>query len=387
MTIAAVAALLPTDVVKTGESISLDWNNMLSLSDNVKGCLVEATEEKKQEIKEDEEKLSPKDVALGRQECCAFMRVHDMDIPKELQMNGRDVASLTLHRAMHSQAGRRGPERNATASMFFVDMDLKLILDQLVQLGLAEATEDSSRYSPGRETANALKRRSIQVDPNWPVRPWHAANPRNLREVLIWNGMVRRGAQGFGNEWPIVKARGIIPAPPRNVAEFLWDSKNVHKYNNMSQGRRDGIIFQEGIDTPANESIYGFPGSAKVFKSYNKIKMVPRTVELVSILHARALEPPLAAPGTYIIVNRSIWESDMGQQERRTNANDNNQLIRSEILLGVQLLRPLNGGKACEITTIAHAVAPGVNKMVAKAAANVSAAKILRDIQAHASQM
>lgn len=149
-------------------------------------------------------------------------------------------------------------------------------------------------------------------------------------------------------------------------------------------------VFQDGIDTTADESAYGFQGCAKILKSYNKITMVPRILEMVSILHARPLEPPMAVPGTYLVVNRSIWESDFGVTSEQCNNNvatgsngSKNKLIRSEMLLGVQLLRPLNGGKHCEMTTVTHAVVPGMKtNAIAKAAANVSAAKIVRGIQA-----
>ena len=190
MSSAAVAAIQPTDVVKAEDSISLDWS-MLSLNGNVSAedndgdfaaksvdvDDLEATLSAQADPVEDVGSLQ------DRQECCSFIRVHDMDVPEQLQLGGRNVSSMSLHQAMQSQAGRRVPEKNATASMFYIDMNLKLVLDQLVQIALKEATDDSTRYTPGRETANALRTRSIQVDPNWPVRPWHAANPRNLKEV------------------------------------------------------------------------------------------------------------------------------------------------------------------------------------------------------------
>jgi hypothetical protein len=392
MTFAAGTTLLErADVVTTMKEERGGDLNVTSSEGKENNDVVNTEEEKKggsegdSPIKVTHDTSNDNKKILRRQGSSSFIRANDLNIPSELQLGGIAVSSSTLHDAMRSQGGR-----SATTGMFFLDHDLKLVLDELVLRGFSEATDESLRYAPGRETAFALKR-SIAVDPNWPIRPWHAANPRNLKEILIWNGLVDK-KNGFGHEWPVVKARGIIPASPKRVAEFLWNSDNVSKYNSMSQGRHDGIVFQEGIDTLAEASEFGFPGCAKVFKSYNKIKLVPRTVELVSILHARALEPPLAAPGTYIIVNRSIWESDtaptgQGQPNSIGSSSNNNKLIRSEVLLGVQLLRPLMGGKACEITTIAHALAPGLNKTVAKAAANVSAAKILRDIQAHTAQM
>jgi hypothetical protein len=333
---------------------------------------------------------------LLRKGSSGYIRAHDLDIPEEMREGGSKVSSSKLHDTIRSQAGRQGPEKFATEGLFSMDSDLKLTLDKLIDLAFAEATDESSRFTPGRETANALRRRETQpalkppMDPDWPIPSWQGASFRNLNEILIWNGFPKH--KSFGHDWPLVKARGIVPAPPRSVANFLWESSNVNKYNNMSVGRYDGTVFQEGIDTAAADSVYGFPGCAKILKSYNKVKLVPRILEMVSILHARPLEPPMAVHGTYLIVNRSIWEKNSEEEEagdsepaelNATVNNLKNKLIRSEMLLGVQLLRPLNGGKHCEITTVTHAVVPGMkNNQIAKAAANVSAAKILRDIQA-----
>ena len=344
-----------------------------------------------EEKKDNEEECANNDEnkKILRRSSSSFMRAHDLDIPEELQKGGSEVASSALQELLKSTATRlRGPDPSAAEGMFYVDQDLALALDQLVQLGFCEATDESARFVPGRETTKVLKLREanpIPVEPEWPISNWSAANPANLNEVLIWNGMVNSETnKGFGADWPVIKARGIIPTSPREMVDFLWDSKNVPRYNNMSQGREDVLIWQNNVDTKAEDSPYGFPGCAKVMKSYNKIKMIPRLIETVSILHARPLEPSLAVPGTYIVVNRSVWETDEegSPLQAATDLNNKHKVVRSEMFLGVQLLRPILDGKATEMTTIAHASAPGVNKTMAKTAANVSAAKIIRDIQA-----
>lgn len=363
----------------------------LTASVTIKAVRNEEEEKKDCDVIED---TNPK--TLVRKGSSSYIRAHDLDIPEELHETGKDISSSTLHETMRSQAARGAVDRLATQGLFFVDDNLMLTLDTLAKRGFAETTDESSRFTPGRETANLLRRREGQpslnppVQPGWPISPWQGASFTNLNEILIWNGSVdKKHNNGYGHDWPVVKARGIVPAPPRDVAKFLWDSSNVAKYNNMSVGRHDGTIFQEGIDTLAKDSPYGFPGCAKILRSYNKVKLVPRVLEMVSILHARPLDEQVtgstAVPGGYIIVNRSIWENDSGANEEPalSNAIAKNKLVRSEMLLGVQLLRPLNGGKHCEITTVTHAVVPGMkNNQITRAAANVSAAKILRDIQA-----
>ena len=56
-------------------------------------------------------------------------------------------------------------------------------------------------------------------------------------------------------------------------------------------------------------------------------------------------------------------------------------MVRSEMLLGVQLLRPVDDGHHCELTTITHVFLPGVPEMLAKRFAPANATSMLREIQ------
>jgi hypothetical protein len=90
--------------------------------------------------------------------------------------------------------------------------------------------------------------------------------------------------------------------------------------------------------------------------------------------------------GAYMVVSRSVWEDDSGatQQLPSTNHHHHNRChsdrIRSEMLLGVQLLRPCTEG--CEITTITHVYSPVVPEVMAKNASPSNATQWIRDIQA-----
>jgi hypothetical protein len=92
--------------------------------------------------------------------------------------------------------------------------------------------------------------------------------------------------------------------------------------------------------------------------------------------------------GTYMIVSRSVWEDDsnvlQSSQQLPSKNHQHNRFysdrIRSEMLLGVQLLRPCAEG--CEVTTITHVYSPGVPEMMAKNAAPSNATQWIRDIQA-----
>jgi START domain len=152
------------------------------------------------------------------------------------------------------------------------------------------------------------------------------------------------------------KARAIICTAPRHVVELVMDSSHVGEYNKMSQGRNDILYIQRGIDTTADKSEYGIPGEAKIVKSLNKPPLIRRKIEMLSLIYARRLEQQ--ADG-YLVVSRSVWE-DPSATIPQSLAKDT---VRSEILLGVNLFRPIVGPAGiqyCEMTTITHTHASGV---------------------------
>jgi hypothetical protein len=163
-----------------------------------------------------------------------------------------------------------------------------------------------------------------------------------------------------------------VKTPARDLLTFLLDSSQIKKYNKMSQGRFDLLVLQEGVETTAAESEYGFAGDAKIMRSLNKPRMLPKTIEMLSLWYTRVLEH---TPDAYMIVNRSVWENDSATTQKSSN------LLRCEMLLGVILLRPCKGGEACEMTTITHVYSPGVPEVIAKRMAPGSAAGLIRDIQ------
>jgi hypothetical protein len=155
------------------------------------------------------------------------------------------------------------------------------------------------------------------------------------------------------------------------------DSSRVGEYNKMSQGRNDILYIQKGIDTTADESDYGIPGEAKIVKSLNKPPLIRRKIEMLSLIYARRLEH---ADG-YLVVSRSVWEDSSATPQ--SLAKDT---IRSEILLGVNILRPVvgpAGTQYCEMTTITHTHTSGVvpDALLRKMGPG-QAAKFLEEIQA-----
>lgn len=133
------------------------------------------------------------------------------------------------------------------------------------------------------------------------------------------------------------------------------DSEQLKRYNKMSQGRENVYVLQEGVDTPAEKSAFGLPGDVRIMRALNKPKLLPKTIEMLSLWYTK---PVPDAPDAYMTVSRSVWENSTG-----TPKNNNNR-IRSEMLLGVNLVRPCPEG--CEFTTITHVFTPGVPEIMAK---------------------
>jgi hypothetical protein len=147
----------------------------------------------------------------------------------------------------------------------------------------------------------------------------------------------------------------------------------------MSQGRKDVYILQAGVDTKADESLYGFAGDVRILRALNKPKLLPKTVEMLSLWYSQPLEEQ---PGSYMIVSRSVWENELETAHcssspsslslsAKSYNHNNNNLLRCEMLLGVQLLRPVTVPSiynnkpssmttGCELTTITHVFSTGV---------------------------
>jgi hypothetical protein len=299
----------------------------------------------------------------------SFMRVSDLEQRDSSNYGSQDDldSASSVSSSIHSQAVAH---KAGCEAFFSIDQDVALILDRLFKLGYEVVTDESDRFTPTRDTQAHLSRYGRAASEplkGWPLHPWCA--PQGT-DVLAWTGGVPH--KGFGHDWPVVKARGIVKTPARDLLTFLLDSSQIKKYNKMSQGRFDLLVLQEGVETTAAESEYGFAGDAKIMRSLNKPRMLPKTIEMLSLWYTRVLEH---TPDAYMIVNRSVWENDSATTQKSSN------LLRCEMLLGVILLRPCKGGEACEMTTITHVYSPGVPEVIAKRMAPGSAAGLIRDIQ------
>lgn len=291
----------------------------------------------------------------------SFIRIKDLDVESS-------TSSITSIPSVTSPRNKDLKEDE----LFFIDRDTGLILDRLFQVGQSVCMDESDRFQPNRETQRLLSKHGITPKPidGWPFGLWREAKGK---EVLTWTGKIGSRGCGFGDDWPVIKTRGIVSTTPRDLVQFLLDSSKIKTYNKMSQGREDILVLQDGVETSAEESEYGVAGDARIIRALVKPKMLPKTIEMISLWYSKQIEE---SPGSYMIVNRSIWEDDSDAHELSDEQKD---MLRSEMLLGVQLLRPVADG--CELTMVTHVFSPGVPELLAKRAAPSSAAGILSEIQ------
>ena len=297
----------------------------------------------------------------------SYMRVHDLDLENPRTEHPKDENSS------FSSSNTSSP--NVTSTGFvYVDHNVTTIIQNLSKLGYKVATDESDRFKPTNDTKKLLaqyKSKGFEDDGtalgNWPIQPWHTAHGN---DILVWIGSVSHN--GFGCNLPVCKGRLLMQISARGLFDYLLDSSNVKEYNKISLGRDDVYVLQDGVDTTAEDSAFGFAGMCKIVKTVNKPKLLPKSIETTSLMYATSLEN---APGSYIIVNRSVFEDDSGEHTSKAK-----NTIRTEMLLGVTMIRPVEES-VCELTSINHMYMPGVPEFAVKRAAPSQAYGMLKDLQ------
>ena len=140
-------------------------------------------------------------------------------------------------------------------------------------------------------------------------------------------------------------------------------------------------------------------GECKIVRSLTRPPMVNGLVEFVTLMHARRLRPEDArtldgrpldddddggggrgddAEG-YLLVSRAV----LGGRDAGAGADASGRVVRSEILLGANVLRAVPGDpRATELTTATHLRCPLVPPLLAKGAGVRGAADFVRDLRA-----
>ncbi|KAL7477577.1 hypothetical protein ACHAW6_003382 [Cyclotella cf. meneghiniana] len=265
---------------------------------------------------------------------------------------------------------------------------LEAVMNGLVTIGLKEATDESNRWSATSSTDKILTKRHKNLKNGVKMNEDSMGSWKNAasgRDVLVWSSKCTR--PGHGSEYPVVKARGLIPASASEVVDLLRDSSKVVKYNKMSIGRVDQFVFTQQGNTSVHSlrkcPLLGVVGEVKIMSSKSQPPLVRKPLEFKTLFYARRLDKrddvefdSLA----YITVGRSIWETPEG-----TTGGADSSTTRCEILLSVNLVREVttaSGIQCCELTNITHAVSPGVPMFLGKQMGLMAAENYIKDIRA-----
>lgn len=349
--------------------------------------------------------------ALAR--TASFIRAHDLDLAAE------DVAKCA---GETSNGDGDGDEHRTDSGAPSIDVDRRLIcvssggegsgavMSALLTIGLDEATDESGRWSGTSGTEKFLKKRAKQLkkygkavdDTGAPIvvmGPW--TNAASGRDVLVWSSKCTR--KGYGSDYPVVKSRGLIPAPASAVVELIKDSARVTEYNKMSLGREDEAMLLTTTSTndeAADAGVggircsvhrpdvacprFGVPGEAKIMNSRSQPPLTRKPLEFKTLFYARKLTAEDGwgdgKASAYITVGRSVWETAAG-----TDEGSDGSATRCEVMLSVNLVRDVemeDGEEWCELTMIAHAVSPGIPIFVGKQLGLVAAENYIKDIRA-----
>lgn len=187
--------------------------------------------------------------------------------------------------------------------------------------------------------------------------------------VLVWTGRIKEGFHG--SQLPCIKTRAIIPMSPKRLAELLMDSTKVLLYNKMSLGRTDIVTLSQGVDSTG----ILLEGETKIVKNRTKPPLTNgRIMEFHTLMHARKLKHEEGKG--YIVVSRAV-----PNKKGRTD-QDNDKIIHSEIILGANLLRCVEGEEnKTDFTGVTHVNAPNVPLLLAGKVGIKGAVDFVHDIR------
>ncbi|KAL7534853.1 hypothetical protein ACHAXR_006118 [Thalassiosira sp. AJA248-18] len=279
----------------------------------------------------------------------------------------------------HDLALNNESDDNSLLPLHETDANVSNVVNALFDRGFELAMDESDRWSPESSTGKILSKRTKKLsngESNGLMGQW--PNAASADEVLVWT--CKCPHDGHGSEYPVVKARGLIPTSAKDMVDLLLDSGRVKQYNKMSLGRTDEHCFAKGaVDKFTKCSVTGIQGEAKIVLSKSQPPVIRKPVELRLLLHARRLPSESEEGEKYLTIGRSVWETERGTAEA-----EDNSATRCEMLLSVNLVRDLqvSGEQWCEITTITHGVSPGIPISIGKRIGLAAAAKYVRDIRA-----
>lgn len=184
-------------------------------------------------------------------------------------------------------------------------------------------------------------------------------------EVLVWTGIA--DSNSSNTDSPPVRSEGIINMAPESLFDLLLDSSRVHEYNKTSLGRTDLVILHNDLHTdgPFGKSI------TKVVTSMNKVPLLLKSLEFVTLLHGKELENGAG----YVLISRAVVRGEDASSKKEG-------ILRSEILSGVNLmLRIQNDPNRCVMITANHVRSPFLPLIIAKRLGVSAAIGFVHDIR------
>ena len=312
----------------------------------------------------------------------SFLRVADLDMTEHSSWSDHGCKDRDLEPNYHHPATDPPPGVDHDPKEFWIALNdggsspeshapiAPLAMERLADFGLMTSLNDSM-WTPDGNTQKILKGGHCQQWMKETFKPGsvdisNMNEPVNDKEVLIWVGNFKHGL--YGSELPTVRAAGVVNMSAKSLMELMVDSNRVKEYNKFSLGRDDVVTFQDdmGADGPFGRSI------TKVMKSETKPPMVRKTISFVSILHAKKLPDGSG----YLMVSRAVHHPE--------EEGSLSQAMRSEILMGVNLIRTVKGREdsQCLMINVNHIRSPMIPMMLAKRIGLSAAANFLHDIRA-----
>jgi hypothetical protein len=260
-----------------------------------------------------------------------------------------------------------------------------MAVERLARFGL-EVALDKSMWTPDSKTEHRLRKASSSAPAEWISQTFQSSQcvkvpPSNTMtaedmEVLVWSGTFRHGC--YGSDLPAIRAAGIVDMSAQSLMELLVDSTRVKEYNKMSLGRQDLVTFSNSIH---HKSAFGH-SITKVMRSETKPPMIRKTLVFISLLHSQALDDGSG----YLVVTRAVHhpEDDSATATNTMAGSSSSNVIMSEILIGVNLIRKVEGAEnsRCLMINVNHIRSPMVPMMVAKRLGVSAAVNFLNDIRA-----
>jgi hypothetical protein len=158
----------------------------------------------------------------------------------------------------------------------------RAMLDLMVESALRLTSESADVECPWKaegDTKKILQRVNNNVDC---VRLLENA-------VLKWTGILKSGQE----ELRLIKTRGVVNMPPRDLKDLLIDCSRGHLVNKNSLGKTDMCVYPCGV------------GTTTIVENTMKIPIVGGEIQCTSLTHSRLLE---GTSGSYIIVSKSVQD-------------------------------------------------------------------------------